>query len=552
MLKSLSIKNFAISDDLNIDFSNSFNVFTGETGAGKSVIINALNFVLGSRTSSETIKTGREYAEVKAEFYVNDDDVDAIKQFALGGKISVYRKIDAQGRGKAKINNNSVTISKLAELGELLVDFHGQHDNQSLLKAANHLTVLDKFGGFDALLKKVADCFELHKRAEEKIAASKMDAQEKARLLDLYTYQLNEIESLDINVEKDLKLEAELPKLRNREKLLKICAEADACISDEDNGVLTRLYQATRLLQQLCEIDESTTPALDKANEAAVLLEDVNSFLGDYAAQSDLGQISIDDIILRHDKLSKLKNKYGPQLSDVLAYAADLANKIDDLQNSGFKEKQLQKELEDCRKNLLEACQLLHESRRKAAKKLAFLVCRELAPLGFNEIKFDISVEMDDTNINSHGADSVEFLFSSNPGQPLKPLKNIGSGGELSRVMLGLKAVLNSVDNIPVLVFDEIDSGIGGEIGLRVGEKIAKISSSRQVLCVTHLPQVAGYAKAHYSVEKNITKNTSSVSVTKLNKEERVTELARMMGGLKDSANAVKHARELLEKHTLD
>jgi len=546
MLTRLHVQNFAIIDELTLDFSAGLTVFSGETGAGKSILIEALGFVLGARGDVSVIKDGASRLCVAAEFTSADLPTPLRQEYQLtADRFTLRRELDIKGKGKAYVDGRPVTVSTLAQLGRYLVDFHGQHEHQSLLHAEVHLTLLDHFAKHERLLAQVRQDYHREQEIRTKLDTLRLSAQEKERLLDLYSYQLKEIEKVHPALHEDIQLEQSLPKLKHAGKLLEMAQEAYAELYDTEQAVTSRLAHVEKLLGSMADLDEHLAPLAQEAGRSLAALEDIAQTLGNYKEDMDVDPNALDKMLTRHEELKRLKAKYGPELTDVLATAEDLRGKIKNLQHSEEQEQDLTQALQQAHQQLLQSAQTLHERRMQAAEKLAQRITQEIRPLGFNQVKFSIAVEMDEENITATGADKVEFLFSPNPGQALRPLRHIASGGEISRVMLGLKTVL--APTVPIMVFDEIDAGIGGETGHLVGQKLRQVAQEKQVLCVTHLAQVAAQAQTNFHVEKTAQKTSTRVTITPLQQEALVEEIARMLGGSphKHSA-AFTHAQELL------
>lgn len=547
MLISLHVQDFAILSDITLHFQQGLSVFSGETGAGKSVIIEALGFVLGARGDVSVIKTGADRMRVTATFSRTALPQALCREFQITGDVfTLRRELDRKGKGKAYVDGRPVTVSALANIGQQLVDFHGQHDHQSLLHASVHLALLDKFAQLESCVAQVDTLYKQAQKIRAQLQAQQLSEQEKNRLLDLYSYQLQEIEHLHPSQEEENQLEQNLPKLKHAGRLLELAQTAYEHLYQAEDSAVSRTAKAAKALESMAELDENLAALCQDIKAALVTLEDAAGTLGSYKEDIQLEPDALDKMLDRHEKLKRLKAKYGPEITDVLKTAQELKNKISNLQHADEQEQDLQQELASLQKKLLLKARTLHDKRMQAAEKLAALITAQIRPLGFNQIKFAVSVEMDEENIGPTGADKVEFLFSANPGQPLRPLKNIASGGEISRVMLGLKTILAS--SVPVMVFDEVDAGIGGETGHLVGQKLRQAAQNRQVLCVTHLAQVAAQADANFHVEKTATKNQTEVSILPLHGEKLVQEISRMLGGntAKQSA-AYQHARELLQ-----
>ena len=547
MLRCLTVQNFAIISDLTLHFAQGLNVFSGETGAGKSIVIEALGFVLGARGDVSAIKDGADKMLVCAEFSSQDLPQNLRQEYQIAGDVFVLRReLDRKGKGKAWVEGRTVTVSALSQLGRHLVDFHGQHDHQSLLHSSVHLMLLDKFAKQEKLRCEVRQAYQQVQALQAQLDALRLSAQEKERLLDMSQYQLKEIEDVNPSAEEDAQLEQTLPKMKHAGRLLEMAQETYYELYAAEDAASARAGKAARTLESMAELDESLAPLAQDVNSALVTLEEAANTLGSYKDDINLEPDALDKMLSRHEKLKRLKAKYGPEISDVLKTAEELRQKIDQLQHGEEHEQELQAELEKRQKVLLKLARELHEKRMAAGEKLAALITQEIRPLGFNAVRFSVAVEMDEENVGPTGADKVEFLFSPNPGQALRPPKNIASGGEISRVMLGLKTVL--APTVPVMVFDEVDAGIGGETGWLVGQKLHQAAQGRQVLCVTHLAQVAAQANQNFHVSKTATQTATRVAISPLAQEGLIAEIARMLGGGADKHSAAfSHARELLK-----
>lgn len=547
MLVRLHVQNFAIISDLALEFTTGLNVFSGETGAGKSIVIEALGFVLGARGDVSVIKDGTDRMAVTAIFSTADLPKELRQQYQITEDVfTLKRELDRKGKSKAYVDGKPVTVSSLAQLGRILVDFHGQHDHQSLLHASIHLMLLDKFAGHDNLLQKTEEAYHDMQAIQAKLDAARMSEQEKERLLDMSQYQLREIEEVNPSADEDFQLEQSLPKMKHAGRLLELSQESYYELYEAEDSATARTAKALRALQNMAELDENLHALSQDLNTALVTLEEAASSLAAYKDDIQLEPDALDQMLARHEKIKRLKAKYGPEITDVLHTARSLREKIDQLQHGEEEEQELLKELEISHKKLLKLAGELHEKRMMAAQQLSARITKEIRPLGFNAVKFSVAVEMDEENLGPTGADKVEFLFSPNPGQSLRPLKNIASGGEISRVMLGLKTVL--APTVPVMVFDEVDAGIGGETGHLVGQKLRAAAQGRQVLCVTHLAQVAAQADQNFHVSKRSSKNSTEVSISALQAASLTSEIARMLGGNTDTRSAAfSHAKELLK-----
>ncbi|HBB67316.1 MAG TPA: DNA repair protein RecN [Elusimicrobia bacterium] len=550
MLKELNIKNFAIIDQLRVEFTAGLNVFTGETGAGKSIIVEAIGFLLGERANSELVRTGAAQAEVSGVF----SSASLPKKLAAahgvkGAEFSVRRQLDAGGKTRGFFEGRPVTAAFLSGLGDALVDFHGQNEHQSLMKPEVQLALLDRYGRLEKEAAAYGEAFGQRRGLLERLNSVSLSEEERARLLELYRFQLKEIESAEIREGEEEELQARYPRLKNAQKLFTLSSRAYELLSAGDAPALSGLEKALKDLEALSELDGTSEPIKEALAQAVLALKDIEESLYRYSKGLDTDPAGLDAVLSRLEKFSTLKKKYGPELSDTLKKAEELREKINGLENSSFDKKELSAALEKAESRLAKLGEALHAGRSAAAKKLSSAVLSEIAGLGFRDVRFSVAVETEDGHFTSSGMDAVEFLFSANPGYPLKPLKLTASGGEMSRVMLGLKTVLAGNDNIPVLVFDEVDTGVGSTVARLLGKKLSALSGTKQLFCITHMPQIAAFAGAHYYVEKNLSGGTAVVKVSRLEPEAGVLEIARMLGGkTKSTELGLKHARELIKE----
>ncbi|MEI7482220.1 MAG: DNA repair protein RecN [Elusimicrobiota bacterium] len=550
MLKRLEIKDFAIIDRLSLAFGPGLNVFTGETGAGKSIIVEAIGFLLGERASSELVRTGASQAEVSGVFSSSGLPEKLLSSRGImGSEFSVRRQLDSGGKTRGFFEGRPVTAAFLSELGDALVDFHGQNEHQSLMKPEVQLELLDRYGRLEKEAAAYADSFEKRRRLLERVNAVSLSEDERARFLELYRFQLKEIEAAGLKEGEEGELQILYPRLKNAQKLFTLSKQAYERLSDGEAPALAGLEKALRDLEALSELDGTAAPMKENLAQAVIALKDIEDSLSRYSGGLDTDPAGLDAVLSRLDKISVLKKKHGPEVSDVLKKADELKEKINGLENSSFDRKELAAELENVEGRLAALGSALHSRRAAAAKKLSAAVLSEISGLGFKEVRFFVAVETEDGRFAASGMDAVEFMFSANPGYPLKPLKLTASGGEMSRIMLGLKTALAGNDNIPVQVFDEVDTGVGSTVARLLGEKIAALAGSKQLFCITHMPQIAAFAGSHYYVEKNIKNGVSAIKVTKLDQEASALEIARMLGGkAKSSDLGLKHARELIKE----
>ncbi|MDT8287133.1 MAG: DNA repair protein RecN [Elusimicrobiales bacterium] len=535
MLERLRIRNFALIDELELDFRPGLNVLTGETGAGKSILVSALGFLLGQRSSSELVRSGARLLEVEGVF-------------SASAKKTVFRReLDLKGRTRAFLDGRQVPVSALADAGSGLVDFHGQHDHQSLLRADEQRALLDRFGRLEKDAAAVGKAWESMSDAEARLGAARMSEDERERFLDLARYQLAEIESAAIKEGEEEELQSSYPRLKNSDKIARLSGEAYDTLFSEEGSAVELVSKAAARLAELADLDPALSSLSDTLSSARISLEDAASELRSYRDAAGSDPARLEEVIARLEKISALKKKYGAGLPEIEAKAEELRARIDGLENAGANESALASALEKARARFSALASELHAGRLAAAKKISKAVEGELGGLGFAQVRFSVSVEADESSPCRSGIDSVEFLFCPNPGEPPRPLRSTASGGELSRVMLGLKTVLAGADRVPVMVFDEVDTGVGAVVGRLVGGKLARLAAGKQVFCVTHLPQVAAFGGAHFFVEKTVKGGSSSVGVRLLDVPGREAEIARMLGGKRRSTDlGLEHARELL------
>lgn len=546
MLKKLSIRNFAVIDALDLAPGPGLNIFTGETGAGKSIIISALGFLLGERSGTDILRPGATSAEVEGEFEAGNLPADVTARWAIkDGSFKIRRQADPKGRTRAAINGAAATLAQLSELGSFLVDFHGQNEHQSLLKPETQRDLLDRYGKLEKDAAAVGEAWGAARALEDSLNAVSMSEDERGRLLDLYKFQLAEIESANIKEGEEEELEALWPRLKNSEKLSTLSKEAHALLDDAAGSA----EKALERLKALSSLDPTGEPLTARLASAAIELRDLSGELRSYArdVHSDAGEV--DRCLSRLDKFKTLKKKYGADLTAVLAKAEELRGKVNGLEDLTLDRSELESKLAAARGKLEKLAAALHGKREAAAKKLSAEIIKEADGLGFKEVRFAVDAAYDEEALTSTGGDSVEYLFTANPGYPLRPLRYTASGGEMARIMLALKTALSRADRIGSQVFDEVDAGVGAVTGRLVGEKLARLAGQKQIFCITHLPQVAAFGSAHFFVEKDVKAGVAAASVRLLDAPAREKEIARMLGGKKQSTDlGLKHARELLEE----
>ncbi|MDD5628556.1 MAG: DNA repair protein RecN [Elusimicrobia bacterium] len=552
MLRSLRIRDFAIISELDLEPGRGLNVFTGETGAGKSILIEALGFLLGARASTSWLRAGASRLCVEGRFDPDDFPTALREQFQVGSApVPVRRELDASGKSRAAINGRPASSAVLSAFGEGLVDFHGQHEHQALLKPAAHLEALDAFAG---LADRRAELARLHgawATARAELDSAKMSDDERRRRIEFDRFQLQEIAAAKLRPGEEEELEADLPLLKNADRIRNVADSAYGSLYAGEGSASEALQKAVRSLEDLCRFDESLRQGRDELETARIAVDEVARRLGELRRRVGADPARLDALLGRQDELARLKKKYGATVADVLAKRDELAADLDLLENSQKRLEDLEAAAEAARRKLAAACGRMHKLRLGAAAKLAPALEKEIQVLGMPHARLCVSVEIEAGRLGATGCDEVEFLLAPNPGEPSKPLRSIASGGELSRVMLALKTVLIGGASVPVLVFDEIDAGIGGAVARCVGQRLAALGRARQILCVTHLAQVACFAPAHFHVSKETAAGRTVVRVERLDGSPRRLEtVAQLLGGRAATEASRKHAQELLESST--
>lgn len=543
MLRHLRIRNFAIIDDLSIDFANGLNVLTGETGAGKSIIIDALGLVLGERAQSEMIKSGRDEASVEA-YFDNSFALDEIGIDAQEG-IIIRRIISSSGRSRGYINDTLVSIQTMHEIGQRLVDIHGQHEHQSLLRTDNQRSIVDDYGRLVDRRNKVAELFNEVQHLKKEIQALNTSIADRERRMDYLRYQIEEIDAASLKIGEKEELLKERSLLSNLAKLNGLVGEASLLIGKGEGAATEKLSVALSRLRDASAIDHELKDVVDMIGSVMPLLEEVAISLRRHQDRYDLDPKRLDGVEERLDLITRLERKYGDGIEAILKFRDDAIKELNGYMSS---DERLQALIEDCRikeELLNKEAKELSQMRRDVSKRIEREVNSILKELAMERARLYIDIKP--LPVSSTGSDAVEFLFSANPGESPKSLNRTASGGELSRLMLALKEVLAHVDSIPVLIFDEIDSGIGGITADSVAKRLKDLSKRHQVLCVTHLPQIAALADHHLVIEKIQKKEGVYVKVKEPSAEERIKEIARMLSG-KTTEASLRHALELLER----
>lgn len=549
MLTELSVENFALVERVRLRFGAGLNLLTGETGAGKSILLDALGMVLGERTSSDSVRHGADKARVEAVFTVGEGDprlAPALESTGIepeDGLLILTRELGTSGKSTARINGRAVTVATLKTIGDALVDIHGQHEHQSLMLVERHVELLDAWCGSALIPLKdaVRAAWESFCQVRDEREALLREARERTRNLDIYSYQRDEIDAAALSAGEEEELVAERLRLGSAERLH---GASLAAYSALQGGALDGLSLAVRELERALKFDDNLSPLLETLNTALYAADDAMREVRAYRDSVEFNPQRLSQIEDRLDTIKTLKRKYGEDIPAILAYREEIGQKLTTLENAEERLSELEALERRAFAELETRATTLTEARKKATEPFARGIQSELKDLAMAATKFAVAIEPREPGPS--GADAVEFLISPNPGEPLKPLAKIASGGELSRVMLALKSVMSKHVAPPTLVFDEIDTGIGGRTATTLAQKLHTLGQAAQTLCITHLPQIAARGDQHFFIEKRTEKGRTTVSVVPLDGEARVQELARMLGG-NDSAAVLAHAREMLQ-----
>lgn len=550
MLENLHVKNLALIDETEVEFGPGLNVLTGETGAGKSILLGSVQLALGGKYSAELLRNGAKSGLVELTFSIEDEKIKRrLEEMDIEveeGRVTLSRKL-TEGRSVCRINGETVNMGLLKDAASLLIDIHGQHDSQSLLNRRNHLALLDLYGKeeISPLKAEMAEAFQSYQELVKKLDASSLDAESRARELDLAGYEVSEIEDAAPAPGEDEDLEELYRRMTQSRKVTEAVGEAYLYTGEDAQGNASDLLsRAIRALQEISEIDSQGEKLYGQLAEIDSLLNDFNRELADYAKSFDFSEEEFRETEERLNLLNHLKAKYGKTINDVLEYCREKKRRISELEDYDAFLSRLQSDMETAKKRAGQAAGRLHRAREKAAVIFAREIREQMAELNFMDTRLELRIS-DLGRYSAGGSDEAEFYLATNPGEPLKPLGSIASGGELSRVMLAVKAVLAGEEDTPTLIFDEIDTGISGVTAGKVGEKLRLISKNRQIICITHLPQIAAVSDSHYLIQKETDGNSVKTEIAFLDDEMSVQELARMLGGANVTGNILESAREM-------
>lgn len=551
MLFNLSIENVALIKKADIDFSDGFSVLTGETGAGKSILIGSLNMLLGERTGKETIRHGENYAYVEGLFYVDENVKRELSHFEIeteeDNSLIVSRKLMADGKNICKISGKTVPVSILREVGRNLINIHGQHDNQALLDSKCHIDFLDAFCKRENKL-----LFDEYKEIYAELTSKKrellefdIDENEKMRKMDILQFEIDEINNANITPGEEDELKTKRNFIKNKEHFTKNCAGALSVLYENDEETAYNLVsQASRFIDKIS--DESISELSEKINDVLYRIEDAASDIRRKLDEVNFDDMSLDEIEERLDIIYRLKRKYGETEEDILKYCENAQRELDVITFSDAKKAELEKQIETLEKKTLYLAKNIRQTRIDNAKIVKECINLQLGDLNMSGAEFDVCFE--ECELNKNGVDKIEFLISTNKGEPKKPLTKIISGGELSRIMLALKNVLTDGDSADTLIFDEIDTGISGVTAGKVGVKLSEIADKKQIICVTHLPQIASLSDNHFKIEKKADEDKTNTYIKALTEEEKIAEIAYMISGDAKSETSLAQAKEMISK----
>ena len=551
MLNQLSIRNVAVIDKLDINLHDGVSVLTGETGAGKSIIIDSINMILGDRANKELVRYGTDKAVVQAVFdapksvinVLEENDIDVEDETVI-----ITRQVTKEGKSVARINGMVVTLNILREISDRLINIHGQHDNQALLTPIRHITFLDAYADNEEYINRYKDILSKKREIEKKISSLEMDEQEKMQRIDLLEYQVTEIKkaSLEKGEEDDLREQRDI--YTNAEQITKSVNEAYMNLyeGDEIQSAYDGISIAVNEISQISDLNPQLKSIYDTLNEIMYSLEDTAHEIKEFGETVEFDEQTLNEIEERLDLISRLKRKYGNSIEEILEYLKKAESELNDIKLSDERTNELKEELKNITKELKEKGNVLTQRRENAAKVLEENIEKSLHELNMEKSKFKVSIENDGT-FYDNGMDKVEFLISTNPGEPLKPLVKIASGGELSRVMLAIKSILADSDGVDTMIFDEIDTGVSGKAAMSIAKKLAVIAKNKQVICITHLPQLTAMADNHYLIQKNTDGEMASTTLKELDEEGRELELARIIDGGEVTELALSHAKQMLE-----
>lgn len=552
MLQNLHVKNLALIDEAEVELGKGLNIFTGETGAGKSLLLGSITLALGGKAAKELLRENQDYTLVELQFYVEDEKTrNELEElgvyFEETGQVLVSRKL-VRGRSVAKVNGETVSAAELAKITGLLLDIHGQHEHQSLLHPSKHLSILDEYMGKEALQYRncVKEAYEAYRKALSYAETFQMEEEQRLRELSFLEFECQEIEEANLKESEEEELSAWYKKAIHGKKIMETIARIyEETNNDGVDSAGEKIGHAVHEISTIVEYDEALKPLSEQIMEIDSLLSDFLREISSYMDSLEFDEGQFLEAEARLDLIHRLENKYGGSISAIQAYYNEKQERLILLRNYEVEKEAAERKKKEAHQALMEACRALSEKRKEASLSLTEKIKQALLELNFLDVQFEMAFT--EAAPSTNGFDQAEFLISTNPGQPIRPLGRVASGGELSRVMLAIKTVLSDQDGVDTLLFDEIDAGISGRTAQQVSEKLKQISKYRQILCITHLAQIASMADQHYLIEKQVDDGKTVTSIHELNREESIGELARILGGVKITDSIVESAREMKE-----
>lgn len=558
MLKHLYIRNFAIIDELELDFNSGMTALTGETGAGKSILLGALNLVLGDRADNDSIKQGCDYAEIVAEFDIQK--LDHVSSWLVSQELNadeeciLRRRISRDGRSRAYVNSTPVNLQNIRELAEMLIDIHGQHEHQSMMKSSVQRQLLDDYANHLPLLEAVSNLYVELKLVEEQLQHLQQTSNEQNDRLDLLRFQTQELDALALEENEYQSLDSQHKRMANAEKINNTVQQAIHLLSEDDNSnIQSAMSHIIASVTDIKEIDASLSPAVEMLTDALVQIDESVSLLQSYRDDIDLDPAQLVNIEQRIQSILDLARKHRVEPETLSSLHEQLQKELDDIDHVDERLDELSKQQKELKTKYLDSCTKLSDSRKKAAKKLNKDITQSMQTLGMSGGKFEITIKPVTTKRFAYGLDQIEFTVTANAGQSCKPIARVASGGELARISLAIQMIIANSSKIPSLIFDEVDSGVGGGIAEIVGQHLrtlgsAKTGKGNQVICITHLPQVASQAHNHLRVEKQTRDKRTSSQVVVLDEEQRRQEIARMLSGVEITKQSLAHADEMIDR----
>ena len=552
MLRELLIENLAIIEKLNLEFGDGLITLTGETGAGKSIILSGINLLLGEKASVDMLRSGENMLVAQGVFEINEEQKTELEKLDIDtedNEVIIRRTLDTKGKEKSFVNGARVPRSKLKEVMKTLVDIVGQHSHQMLLNRENHIKLLDKFIEEEAknVRIKLEESLEKFNNVDVKIKEIEKEKKETADKKEFYEFQLDEIEKANLKKDEDIELEAEYKKLFNAGKIKEKLSMSGFYLKNDEVNALSVIYSCKKNIESIVDCGKEFEDIYEQLERIYYDLEDCASTIEQIESDIEIDENRLDAVVERLNIIEKLKNKYGSSIDEILEYAKTISQKLRTLEDNNFEVENLLKEKEKFREDYWKYAKELRDIRKRFIKKIEENLGKELDFLNMKDAKLDIKLEEKDI-MTKNGSDAIEFFIATNIGQPSKPLQKIASGGEVSRIMLALKVIFSHVDNIPILIFDEIDTGVGGETVRKIADKLKEIGKNAQVICITHSPAIASKANEQYYIKKTSKDGETFTSVKKLSYEERISEIARMLAGENVSEAVIEHAKELLSE----